>query len=156
MSKAKMYSFILNSLKQQVNLIYYMQNTIKPLGKLLNQIRKTISRKSVNSDDETAPQPRDDRRKQFADLKYEFTTSAARVKSHIYADATELIIEKKTLFDYVLIVGLKERSKSQSNGDLDFYADKLNPVVLWKFPESVKENFQSEFLILRFYFKFLY
>lgn len=77
------------------------------------------------------------KQKQSNDIKLEYN-SKSRIKSHIYSDVNELIIEKSTLFNYVLIVGLKDR-KSHSTDELnnEFYSNKLNPIVLWQFPENV-------------------
>jgi hypothetical protein len=61
--------------------------------------------------------------------------SYSRVKSHIYTDVSEVVTEtKKTLFDYVLVVGIKDR-KSQSTQDIN--NNKTNPIILWHFPENV-------------------
>ena len=62
--------------------------------------------------------------------------SYSRVKSHIYTDVCEMVIEKnKTLFDYVLVVGIRDR-KSQSTQELN--SAKTNPIILWHFPENVR------------------
>ncbi len=139
-----------------------------PLGRLLNQLRKTISRKSLSSADQDQQSSTSEKSStstssssssssssndsnKFKDDKYKeilYLNANSRIKSHIYSDATEMMIEKETLFDYALIVGLstkaqQQRNKSHSVDDLNKdeknhgIVNKLNPYILWHFPENV-------------------
>jgi hypothetical protein len=136
------------------------------LGKIFNTIKKSLSKKSVNSEQEnennrelnvinencnsnenisdikTTKQINNE----LEDLKtygaklrrrnhsYDRTTT----KSHIYTDLNELNIGINSLFDYVLVVGLKDRkSYSTDELDSDYYINKVTTAIQWQFPADV-------------------
>lgn len=82
-------------------------------------------------------------------------------KSYIYSDPNESIHKINTLFDYVLIVGLKNR-KYHSTDQLDSsdFINKTNPDIIWRFPDdsfdinpSIPEFCFPDALSLSEYFK---
>lgn len=58
-------------------------------------------------------------------------------KSYIYSDPNEKSSKLKTLFDYVLIVGLNN-SKYHSSDQLDSndFINKTNASIFWRFPDD--------------------
>jgi len=140
-----------------------------PLGRLLNQLRKTISRKSLSMASSSNNNTNTDQNSSSASESISSSSNnstiktenninfnylpQSRIKSHIYSDVTEMIMimEKTTLFDYALIVGLNISSRSSNNNNNnkslsvdelnnrnnDYMVNKLNPIILWQFPENV-------------------
>ena len=140
------------------------QATFKPFNKLFNQLKKTLSRKSLNEPEDTLSN-----RKHGSDLADEVFGEIAnsndqiknvilrrmqsnkqiyeklRTKSHVYSDYIDESQEQakmKALFDYCLIVGLRENQKNFSastdalnlSGTLN---SKTNPMIEWKWPDQI-------------------
>lgn len=63
-----------------------------------------------------------------------------RTKSHVYSDyLNENNSSMNSLFDYCLIVGIRDHQTSMSIDHLNQVntLNKLNPVIHWKFPEQI-------------------
>ena len=60
---------------------------------------------------------------------------ALRTKSHIYSGLSETQTNLTSLFDHCLMVGLNTNTIEGLNGDNAL--KKLNPQILWQFPDNV-------------------
>ena len=60
---------------------------------------------------------------------------ALRTKSHIYSGMSETQASLNSLFDHCLMVGLNTGTIEALSGDT--CAKKLNPQILWQFPDNV-------------------
>lgn len=117
-------------------------------------MKKTLSRKSLNSEQENKQQVDEEdnvfetedndrmvknvilRRMQSNKKIYE----KLRTKSHVYSDyLNENNSSMNSLFDYCLIVGIRDHQTSMSIDHLNQVntLNKLNPVIHWKFPEQI-------------------
>lgn len=133
----------------------FFKATFKPFGRLFSHLKKTLSRKSINTEvlgdsddnvfktnDNDDPEDNTDpvrnvilRRMQSNKRIYE----KLRTKSHIYSDRTDAQATMSSLFDYCLVVGLRDRGKSVSTEQLNYdgFLNRLNPSIIWRFPERI-------------------
>ena len=112
---------------------------------MFNTIKKTLSRKTLNEENETFEEEKS--KSKFYDsnsVVYRKPNSGNALinrmlsRSHIYSDVNEANLKIVSLFDYVLLVGLKSNklnaSEELESNDLN---ENLKPFVEWQFPSEV-------------------
>ena len=107
---------------------------------MFNTIKKTLSRKTLNEENETFEEEKS--KSTFYDsnsVVYRKPNSGNALinrmlsRSHIYSDLNESNLKVVSLFDYVLLVSLKSTVESESNDS----SENLKPFIEWQFPSEV-------------------
>ncbi|RNA39384.1 suppression of tumorigenicity 5 -like [Brachionus plicatilis] len=120
----------------------------RPLEKFFNNIFKKTFNRRINdkNDDEKLARGKIKEKQpveQGVTLRNNNHTMLSKnfvTKSYIYSGQNEMSSKLKTLFDYVLIVGLNNR-KCHSSDQLDSsdFINKTNPSIFWRFPDHLTD-----------------